>query len=136
MRKVLLAMAGLAVLAACSPASDLPEADAAITAFHQKLNAGDFDGIYNAAAPQFQSAATRVDHDQLMAAIHRKLGAFQSGSSQSWNDSVTTSGHVLTIGYAAKYERGAALENFVYRLDGGKAMLMGYHVNSNALIVN
>lgn len=136
MRKIFLTAAGLAILAACAPATDLPEGEAGIAAFHQKLNAGDFDGIYQATSPQFALNTSRDASEQLMAAIHRKLGAFQSGSSASWTESIATSGHRLTINYSAQYERGAAMESFVYRFDGGKARLSGYHISSNALIVN
>ncbi len=49
---------------------------------------------------------------------------------------MTTSGHYVAISYAAKYERGEAVENFVFAIADGKAGLAGYHVNSDALILN
>ena len=45
-------------------------------------------------------------------------------------------GHFVTVNYAATYARGAAEESFVYRIDDGHAALAGYHVNSDALILN
>ena len=136
MRKTLAALACLGLLAACSPANDLPQGEAGITTFHQKLNAQDYNGIYDGASPDFRATTSRADFQRFMAAIHRKLGAFQSGSSAGWNDSMLTSGHMLTINYAAKYDQGSAEESFVYRLADGKAVLAGYHVNSTALVIN
>jgi hypothetical protein len=136
MRRILAGLACLGVLAACSPAADMPLGEAGITDFHQKLNAQDFDGIYGVTSSEFKGASSRAEFVPLLAAIHRKLGAFQSGSLVGWNDSMMTSGHMLTINYAAKYERGSANEGFVFHIEGGKAVLAGYHVTSNALIVN
>lgn len=136
MRKLLAGLACLGVLAACAPGADLPLGEASIVSFHQKLNAQDFDGIYAATSPEFKGASSRADFVPVLAAIHRKLGAFQSGSSAGWNDSMMTSGHMLTINYSSKYERGSANEAFLFHIEGDKAVLAGYHVTSNALIVN
>ena len=42
---------------------------------------------------------------------------------------------MVTINYQAQYEKGAASEQFVFRIDGGKALLAGYNINSDALIL-
>jgi|HubBroStandDraft_1064217.scaffolds.fasta_scaffold109075_2 hypothetical protein len=126
----------LALLAGCNVADDIPKATAQIDAFHSKLNAGDFATIYAQSAPEMKQAATEDALTKLLSAVHRKLGDFQSGQQQSWNDNVNTSGHFLTLGYAAKYAHGDATETFVYKLDGQQTLLVGYNVNSNALIEN
>ena len=36
----------------------------------------------------------------------------------------------------AQNARGDASENFVYRISNGKAVLAGYHIASNALVIN
>src|SRR5580658_4373234 len=137
MRKVAVGSLVLAALAAgCAPMQDTRAADGEIAAFHQKLNAQDFAGIYAASDTDMKGASTQDSLVQLLAAIHRKLGAFQSGKDVGWQDNVNTSGHFLSINYSAKYERGAATESFVYRIDGAQARLAGYHISSDALILN
>jgi hypothetical protein len=126
----------LAALAGCSPTQDTSEATAGILAFHQKLDAQDFEGIYQATDPAFKTVSPEPSFVPLLSAIHRKLGKFQSGAVAGWNDNVTTSGHFITINYSAKYERGDAMENFAYRVDTQPARLVGYHVTSNVLIMN
>jgi hypothetical protein len=137
MRKVaLVAAAAAALVAGCSPLQDAKSADAAIADFHQKLDATDFAGIYGGSSPELKTAAGEDKMVALFAAVHRKLGNFQSGKDVGWNDNVNTGGHFLTINYAAQYDRGTATESFVYRIDGAQARLAGYHINSDALILN
>ena len=128
-------MAGLVALGGCSFGKDVPVAEKAVDAFHTQLNAGQFDAIYNEGGAALKAATTRADMVALLNAVHRKLGGFKSGKTQGWNDNVTTDGHTITLSYAASYQNGAADEQFVYRLTGGQAQLVGYHVNSNQLIL-
>jgi hypothetical protein len=123
-------------LAGCAIGKDVPKAESAIAAFHQAVDAGRFDGIYDASAQEIKGTTSRTGFTALLAAIHSKLGAFKSGRTNSWNDNYGSGGHVITIIYAAVYERGAAREEFVYKIDGGRAVLAGYHVNSNALLLH
>lgn len=132
MHRGLIGLLAALVLAACSPTKDIAQADTAIADFHKHMNAADFDGIYAGASPDMKQSTTPDALDKLLEAVHRKLGDFRSGSTSRWNDNVATGGHFLTIAYAAKYEKGDAEETFVFRLDGDRASLSGYHVSSNA----
>lgn len=136
MRKRVALLVAIGGLAGCSVGQDLPAANAEIGAFHRQLNAQNLPAMYAAASPELRSAWKYDDFAQLLSAVHRKLGNFQSGSTRVWNDNVNTSGHFITLAYIAKFERGAADESFVYRIDGAKVALAGYHISSNALIVN
>ena len=128
--------AGVAVaLGGCSFGKDVPIAEKAIDGFHAQLDAGHYDAIYDAGSADLKATAKKEEMNALLAAVHRKLGAFKSGKTDGWNDNVTTGGHLVTLSYSASYEHGAAAEQFVYRLAGSQAQLAGYHVNSNALIL-
>ena len=137
MRKAVAGLAACLSLAGCSVTKDVPAAESAIGKFHQQLNAGSFDAVYAEAGAEMKGVDNpAASFNRFLSAIHRKLGAFQTGSSTSWKDNVTTTGHYVTIDYAARYERGAADENFVFRFEGSRAILAGYHINSTALIIN
>ena len=41
-----------------------------------------------------------------------------------------TNGHFVTLIYHAKFARGAAEENFTFRIDNGRASLVGYHITT------
>jgi len=134
MRRTALFLAVSAGLAACSPGADVPAAERGVAAFHAALDAGRYAAIHASSSAEMKETTSPADLTRLLAAVHDRLGAFRAGKTRSWNDSRTTSGHFLTLDYSATYERGTAEENFVFRIDGDRAVLAGYHVNSNALI--
>jgi hypothetical protein len=136
MRRAIVGMTVAMLLAGCSMGQDVSTTEKAIGAFHAQINAGQFDAVYAASADEMKKATSQVVFDRMMAAIHHKLGAFKSGKSLGWNDNLTTNGHMLTLNYAAVYDSGAADENFIYRVNGDRAALVGYHVNSQALLLN
>ncbi len=136
MRRTVTMMLGALALAGCSIGADVPVADKAIVAFHTALDAGQFAAIYAQSAKDMKDTTTEPRLTAFLGAVHRKLGTFKSGKSVGWNDNVNGNGHFISINYQATYERGPAAESFVYRIDNGKATLVGYHVNADALILN
>ena len=126
---------GLA-LAACSSPADIRSAQAAVGQFHQALNAGGFDAIYDQSAPAMKAATPRDKFVKFLAAVHRKLGVAGATADQGFNVNYSTSGQFVTLTYATTYANGPAQESFVFRLDHGAASLVGYHINSDALIMN
>lgn len=121
-----------AALAACSMGQDMSATDSAVADFHAKLNAGQFKAITDASGPEIKNDS--VDFTQLIAAVHTKLGTFRSTSRQGFNDNINNDDHTFTASYASVYSTGPATENFVYRLSGGKPVLIGYHVELAALL--
>jgi hypothetical protein len=136
MRRTVTMMLGALALAGCSIGADVPVADKAIVAFHTALDAGQFAAIYAQSAKDMKETTTEPRLTAFLGAVHRKLGTFKSGKSVGWNDNVNGNGHFISINYQATYEHGPAAESFVYRIDNGKATLVGYHVNADALILN
>jgi hypothetical protein len=131
MRYVMLLAAAFAVTG-CSMGQDLTTTDAAVADFHAKLNGGQFKAITDAAGPEIKTGGT--DFTGLVEAIHTKLGTFKSTTRQGFNDNYNNGDHLFTTTYASVYSSGPATENFVYRMSGGKAVLIGYHVESAALL--
>jgi hypothetical protein len=134
MRMVIWA-AGMALLSGCSMSSDAKLAQEAVPRFHQMLDAGQFDAIYDESGDQFKRVTTRKDFDDLLQAVHRKLGNTKSSSGRGWRVNYNTSGKFATLSYGTVYDEGEATEQFVYQLQGEKAVLVGYYVNSNTLIL-
>ena len=135
MRK-LLAAALLFGLGACSMGADLPIADQAVTRFHKMLDAGQNAQIYRESAQEMKNAGPEAKLDAFLSAVHRKLGTVTKATRQGFNDQMNTGGHYITMTYATTYTRGEATETFVYKISDGKAALVGYNVNSDALIIN
>lgn len=134
MRRLVVLLAGLALLGACSPAADTKAAEDGVTAFHQTMDGGRYAVIYDASAADMKSAISRDDFVKLLTGLHAKLGSFRSGKTTNWNDNAGTGGHYVTLTRQAQFERGPGTEEFVFRIENGRAVLAGYHVNSNVLV--
>ena len=123
-------------LTACNPAADTKAAEQGVVNFHQQLNAGQFDQIYATTDPEFKAASTQDSFTKLLSAVHRKLGNFRSGQTGNWNDSSTTGGHFVRLERTAQFDHGPAEEEFIFKVSGQEAVLVGYHIGSDTLITS
>lgn len=131
MRFAMLLAASVA-LAGCSMEQDMSATDSAVADFHAKLNAGQFKAVADASGPEIKNGST--DFGALIERIHTNLGMFKSAARSGFNDNINNGDHTFTTSYASVYSSGPATENFVFRLNGGKPVLIGYHVESAALL--
>ena len=107
----------------------------AVPTFHELLNSGQYDAIHATASEQFKSKYTPKKLASFLDAIHRKLGPTKSSEQRSLNLSYGTEGAIVTLTYATVFAEGDAVETFTYRLKGDKALLEGYKINSEALVL-
>jgi hypothetical protein len=136
MKRVLLVLATLVLaLAGCSMAADTAAAEQGVPKFHEMLDAARFDDIWTQCADDMKNASTQADFVALLEAVHRKLGRTKSSSKVSWAENASTSGTFVTLVYKTSYDGGDAQEQFVFRIRDKTALLAGYHVSSNALIL-
>jgi hypothetical protein len=132
--RIMLFLAGIILLASCSMSAQSQAAATAVSGFHEKLDAGQFDSIYDASSDEMKKTTTRQDFDSLLAAVHRKLGTTKSANQLGWNVNYNTSGVFVRLTYGTKYAEGDAQEMFVYRMQGDKVSLAAYNISSNTLI--
>jgi hypothetical protein len=132
MRKPFL-IAVLLLAAGCSAGEDKAAAEQAVARFHEHVDAGRFDAIYDAAAPELRQASSRRDLVALLDAVHRKLGTVQSAKLGGWHVNYGTGGHVVQLIYTTQYSAGPATEQFLYSA-GTSPKLLGYNINSTTLV--
>lgn len=123
------------VLSGCSASEDTAVAEAGVPKFHALLDAGNFDDIYEKSSDNLKQFGKRKDFVALLEAVHRKLGNTKSSEKQGWNINYQPAGTFVTLTYKTNYAEGEAAEQFVFVMQGKTALLAGYHINSNALIV-
>lgn len=133
MHKRILVAALLVAAGGCSVGEEKGAAEQAVASFHEQLDSGRFDPIYDEVAPEFKKASSRKDFVALLDAVHRKLGAVKSAKLDSWRVNYGTGGGTVQLVYTTRYAAGPATEQFVYRA-GKPPKLLGYNINSNALI--
>jgi len=129
------AIALVSLLYGCSISADTSLAEQAVPKFHEELDAGHFDAIYDASADELKNATTQQEFVALLEAVHRKLGNTKASDKTSWNVNYQTSGSFVTLGYKTTFDGGSAQEEFVFSLHDKAAILVGYHINSTALIL-
>jgi hypothetical protein len=114
-------------------------AEDGVAAFHQAMNAGNYNAIYNGASPELKSSITRDDFAKLMVGLHSELGNFRSGKTFGWSESdthINTPAH-LTLNREATFQRAAAMrEQFIFRIENGRAILAGYNFHPRPPLSN
>ena len=120
-------------LAACSGGEDVATAEKSIEIFHEQLNAGKFQEIHNQAGSEWKGAITGADAVKLFAAVRTKLGEFKSRKQSGWRVNYGQ-GKTIVVQYESQFERGTAVETFTLKRSGEEAQMIGYNINSNALI--
>jgi hypothetical protein len=108
--------------------------ETAINHFHQLYSDGRLDDIWKEAHAKFRSASTKDKFDEFMGAVQRKLGKVQSTSNAGWR--VNTFNLTTTVLMTQKtvFEHGEGTESFTFEMDGDRAVLVGYNIQSMDLI--
>jgi|GEM_PF-947990 len=128
----LLTGAALLALTGCSIGADMPVARAAVDTVHAQLNGGQCAQIRDKAADDFKQLSSAESWKTMCAQLAAGLGKFVSLKEVGWNDQYTTgAGHIIRLNYDSKFEKAKATEQFLFRIEAGRASLVGYHVNSD-----
>jgi hypothetical protein len=130
----LLCLGTVLALSACSAGKDVGAAEGGVARFHAELNSGQFNSIYEQAAPGWKQATNEPDTVKLFSAIHNKLGSFISASQTGWHVNYGTGGTTTLLTFNSKFQKGEAEESFTFLSDGKQVQLMAYNINSRALI--
>jgi hypothetical protein len=120
--------------AGCGASKDLANTDIAVSKFHSQLDAGSFEQIYEDSSDAMKNAAPKQKFVDFLTAVHRKLGFVKSTSRRGFNINWGTSGKTVRVGYATQFDQDTAEEQFVFHVRGDDAQLIGYHINSDALV--
>jgi hypothetical protein len=123
------------LLSGCGTSDNLRIAGDGVTRVHAQIDNGQFADIYSQADDSLRSATKQQEFLDFMGAVHRKLGRVQSASRLNYFVNFTTSGTQIRLNYQTKFEGGDAQEYFVWKIKDNSAVLVGYHINSTALII-
>jgi hypothetical protein len=110
------------------------EAKRGVAEFRSRAAQKSYGEIYRTAGAELRQAATEEQFERLMTTLDRRLGAWQSAAEPAWTVTRGTGGHLVRLTYQSQFAKGAASEQFVWRLDNGGPALLGYHVNSPLLM--
>ena len=126
---------GVFLLTGCNPVKSTAEADKAAAEFHKLFDAEDFEQIFDAAHSDFQASQPKEDTINFLRSVREKLGSVKSTNRTGWQANSMNLKTNVVLTFETEFENGQGVETFTYRIADGDAILLGWHVNSNALIV-
>lgn len=136
-RRTLVALlVGLVPLTSCKDMSKAKGmADAAIVDFHKKFNEQKFKELYSAGHADLKAAATEADFLRLLEAVHRKLGRQVRSSEGGWRVNTSNMKTSAVVTQDTEFEQGKGTETFTYVVSGDSCTLLGYHINSQDMMI-
>ena len=124
-----------ALLAACAAPVQI-DTSAQVVSFHTLLDQEDYTAIWRDAAEEMHGSTTEANLNKIFMVIHRKLGKVVATKQIGWRTNMTTNGTFSEVTMETKFEKGVGQENFVFRQDGNRLKLAGYHINSADMMMN
>nr|WP_137678143.1 hypothetical protein [Parerythrobacter lutipelagi] len=121
-----------AILAACNPMEQLADGEGAVAEFHQRLNASDFEAIWNDSHKDFKASGARDSALAFLAGVHERMGAVKSTSRQSFNINSNNGVTTVKVTQKTEFQRGSATETFEFVRNGERLQLWNYNINWGA----
>ncbi len=110
-------------------------AEQSVTDFHKLYNDGKLTDIYSAGHSSFKSTTTEKQFLEFVGAVQRKLGKVTQTSNAGFNVRTFNMTTTVVLNQSTTFEQGTGKETFTFQMDGEKAVLVGYNINSRDLIV-
>ena len=110
-------------------------AEQSVADFHKLYNDGKLAEIYSASHSNFKGATTEKQFLEFVGAVQRKLGKVTQTSNTGFKVrtfNLTTS---VVLNQSTTFEQGTGTETFTFQMEGEKAILTGYNINSKDLIL-
>ncbi len=106
---------------------------AAVEQFHQELDRGDYDAIWENATDGFRASGTHADEIKVFETVHQTMGVSGKTSSLgfhvNWQSNRVYVSHVFDTAFA----NGHGQESLVWVVEQGKPRLQTYHIESPLL---
>jgi len=119
---------------ACGLFDSVDVAETQVEIFHSRFNSGQYHQIYLEFDETLRQGTTETYFGEFMGAVHRKLGNLEEATRGGFDVRWDGAGKWVTLRYQSRFTHGEAVEEFVWHINGGKAKLVGYNINSLDLI--
>ena len=112
-------------------------AQAAVERVTEEIAEGRDAEVYAEAAEEWRAAVSADENSKILARVRERLGRVESRALHTGREQQSAdpplSGHALELVYQTRFERGNAMEKFTLLERGGRWLLAGYTVSSDAL---
>ena len=110
-------------------------AEQSVAEFHTLYNDGKISEIYSGGHSKFKSATTEKKFLEFMGAVQRKLGKVTQTAEAGFNVRTFNLTTTVVLNQKTTFEKGSGTEVFTFQMEGDKAVLVGYTINSQDLIL-
>ena len=118
------------------PVKDRKLTEAGVSQFRSRLNTEQYHSIYAEVDDRFRQVTTEPDFVAVLEAFHRKLGTVRQSRQLNYLvGSHTGQGSEVTLVHHTEFENDKGREQFTWHISDGQPLLVGYHINSNALVI-
>jgi hypothetical protein len=115
-------------LCGCGLKQNTKAAETEVDRFHQRWNADEFKAVYEEAHANFRNSQSADVTIGTLQGVKRNYGAFKSATRRSWGFSTDNGASSVKLKYDSAFENGSAVEAFVFRMSGDKALLVSYDI--------
>jgi hypothetical protein len=123
------------LLGGCSFGEDKDRGERAVARFHELFGTSRYSELYVDTTENFREAATEAEFVEFLGAVRRKLGNVRESELTDIEVNWDGDGTSIWLSYDTAYELGNATEQFVWIVDGEKARLETYQIDSKELIL-
>ena len=123
------------LLGGCSFVEDKDRGERAVARFHELFGTSRYSEIYVDTTEGFREAASETEFVEFLGAVRRKLGNVRESELTDIEVNWGSDGTTIWLSYETAYELGKATERFVWVVEGEKARLESYQIDSKDLIV-
>jgi hypothetical protein len=110
-------------------------AEQSIADFHKLYNEGKLTEIYSSGHSKFKGATTETKFLEFVGAVQRKLGKVTGTANAGFNVRSFNLTTTVVMTQNTTFEQGTGTEIFTFQMEGDKAVLVGYNINSTDLIL-
>jgi hypothetical protein len=126
----------LIALNSCGSGKNVETATKSVEQFHSQLDSEQYLNIYATSDEGLQKTTSEGDFVAFLQAVHKKLGKVQTSQRSNFQIGVSTGqGTVVTLVYQTTFDQGSGTEQFLWHMRDNEPVLLGYRINSNALIL-
>lgn len=103
---------------------------------HQRLEAGEYDVIHDAAAPAFKTRINRTDSAKYFGGVHDKIGACKTpAGALSSSANANISGTTVRLRYKLECASGSMEETLVFVIVRDGPQLLGHNASSAVFVL-
>lgn len=106
-----------------------------IADFHKLFNESKFTDIYLTSHSKFREATTEAQFLEFAGAVQRKLGKVTQTSNAGFHVGTFNLTTTVVLNQNTTFEQGTGAEVFTFEMNGDKAVLVSYNINSKELVL-